>query len=211
MTTITETNHIERIVIAFNGDTDGSFKGAAAERFSVLYRDGVEIFRKPGKGVTITEMAAEGFTWPAVTAEINTGMLLTLEAQAAQIDALTAGKATAEAARDAALAQVADLQAQLAALQPPSDVNGVPQIISKRQGRAQLKSEGLLAPVEAYIASLPADDDTRMAYEDAATWVRTDADVIAMLQLLGKTTADADAFSWPLRPVKSCAGGCSRS
>lgn len=139
MTTITETNHIERIVIAFNGDTDGSFKGAAAERFNVLYRDGVEIFRKPGKGVTITEMAAEGFTWPAVTAEINAGMLLTLEQQAAQITTLTEEKTAADAARDAAVAQVADLQAQIAALHPPVDVNGVPQSVPRRQAKTVME------------------------------------------------------------------------
>lgn len=194
MTTITETNHIERIVIAFNGDTDGSFKGAAAERFNVLYRDGVEIFRRQGKGVTITDMAASGFTWPEICAEINSGMLLTLEQQAAQIATLTADKTAAEQARDTALAQVVELQSKIAALQPPADINGIPQVINKRQGRAQLKAEGLLASVEGYIASLPPDDDTRMAYEDAATWVRSDANVVAMLMMLGKAAADADAF-----------------
>lgn len=73
-------------------------------------------------------------------------------------------------------------------------IAGVPQVISKRQGRAQLKAEGLLTSVEAYMVSLATDDLTRMAYEDATEWRRTDPNVLAMMTMLGKTAADADAF-----------------
>lgn len=77
---------------------------------------------------------------------------------------------------------------------PKAGASGVPQSITKKQGRAQLKAEGLLTAVEGYIASLPSDDDVRMTYEDAGTWVRTDPSVLGMMALLKKTDADADAF-----------------
>lgn len=77
---------------------------------------------------------------------------------------------------------------------PVAEVNGVPQVISKKQGRAQLKLDGLLTATEAYIFSLEPDNDLRMAYEDASVWERTDPGIIAMLGMLGKTAADADAF-----------------
>lgn len=132
---------------------------------------------------------------------VTADALALIDTQAAQIAALEADnatlsteKTTALSDRDAAQAQVAELLSQIAALQPPADVNGVPQVVSKKQGRAQLKAEGLLAAVEGYIQSLPADNDTRMAYEDAATWVRTDPDLLSMMTMLGKTAAEADAF-----------------
>ena len=77
---------------------------------------------------------------------------------------------------------------------PDTSVTGIPQVISKRQGRAQLKAESMLSAVEGYMASLPVDDTTRMAYEDASEWQRTDPNVVAMMSMLGKNDADADAF-----------------
>lgn len=73
-------------------------------------------------------------------------------------------------------------------------VTSTPRSISKRQGRLQLKNENLLTIVENYMNSLPVDDTTRMAYNDASEWVRTDPNIIAMLTILGKSSEDADAF-----------------
>ena len=77
---------------------------------------------------------------------------------------------------------------------PPPDVivGGIPQVISRGQGRRQLKIDNLLAIVEGYIASLPSDDDVRMAYEDANDWYRTSPSVVGMMQMLGKSDADID-------------------
>ena len=77
---------------------------------------------------------------------------------------------------------------------PVTSVNGVPQAITKRQGRAQLKLDGLLTATEAYIFSLPSDDTLRMSYEDSSEWQRNNPGIIAMLGMLGKTSDDADTF-----------------
>jgi len=76
----------------------------------------------------------------------------------------------------------------------PTTVNGIPQLISRGQGRRQLKSEGLLGVVEGNIQSLPVDDELRMAYEDAGTWDRQSPALNNMLKMLGKDDAAADAF-----------------
>ena len=77
---------------------------------------------------------------------------------------------------------------------PVAEVNGVPQSITKRQGRAQLKFDGLLTATEAYIFSLPSDDTLRMSYEDSSEWQRTNPGVVAMMSMLGKSVAQTDAF-----------------
>lgn len=77
---------------------------------------------------------------------------------------------------------------------PVAEVNGVPQSITKRQGRAQLKLDGLLTATEGYIFSLPSDDTLRMSYEDSSEWQRTNPGVVAMMSMLGKSVAQTDAF-----------------
>lgn len=158
--TITETNHIERVVLAFRGDVDGSFKGAHLERFRVLKQDGVEIARTPGKATTISEASAAGFTWPEVAAEINAGLIITSEAQAAQIAALTAdkaaadeAKATAEAARDAALVEKQALAVKLQEYESPTDVNGVPSWVYASQAYKALIQAGSMAYVKGLLAA----------------------------------------------------------
>lgn len=143
--TIVKTTNIERVVLAFRGDVDGAFKGAHVEYFDVIRDGDTEIARQPGKATTISEAAAAGFTWPDVAAGINAGALLTLDAQAAQIADLTTqaaaaqqSQADAETARDAALAQVQELQAQLLEYQTPVDENGVPKAVTMRQGQEEM-------------------------------------------------------------------------
>lgn len=150
---IEETNHIERVVLAFRGDVDGSYKGAHVERFSVIKRDGVEIARQPGKATTITDAAAAGFTMPAVAAAINLGAILTSEAQAAQIVALTAEKAEALAANAPLAAQVADLTTRIAEYEAPTDVNGVPSWVYASQAYKALITSGSMAGLRAMLAA----------------------------------------------------------
>jgi len=73
-------------------------------------------------------------------------------------------------------------------------VAGVPQVVTKRQGRAQLKAEGLLAAVEGFMATLEKDHIARMAYEDSSEWSRRDPNFLMMLGMIGKSEADADKF-----------------
>jgi hypothetical protein len=73
-------------------------------------------------------------------------------------------------------------------------VDGVPQAVTKRQGRAQLKAEGLLSTVEGFMGTLPADHITRMAYDDSSEWHRRNPNLVMMLGMIGKTESDADKF-----------------
>lgn len=182
----------------------GVIQGAHIVFREAIKEDGTELSSKMLPAQPVSLAGEAGFPLSDVLDILQADALGTIEAKDAEIAKLKDDhekviadmKAEAEKAKtDAAqaLAQAAALQAQLDAAAPPT-VNGVPQVISKKQGRAQLKAEGLLAAVESYIASLPPDDDTRMAYEDSGTWVRTDPNVLGMMALLKKTDADADAF-----------------
>lgn len=157
----TENTQLERVVLAFRGDGDGSFKGGHVEYFTrVLRDDGTEIARQPGRATTLSDAAAAGFTFPDVVAAINTGALLSVESQAAQIATLTAdkqaadqGRTDAEAARDAALAQAQDLQAALSAYEAPVDVNGVPEWVYASQAYKALIQSGVMAYVRGVLAA----------------------------------------------------------
>ena len=171
----------------------GVIQGAHIVFREAIAEDGTELSSKMLPAQPVSLAGEAGFPLADVLDILQADALGTIEAKDAEIEAL---KADAEKAKTDAAAEKAradGLQAQIDAAAPPT-VNGVPQSITKKQGRAQLKAEGLLTAVEGYIASLPADDDTRMAYEDAGVWVRTDPSVLGMMALLKKSDADADAF-----------------
>lgn len=77
---------------------------------------------------------------------------------------------------------------------PTPTVDGVPQSITPAQGEAQLQIEGLLEMVLGYIARLPQTDPMSIAYRRALSWDRQSPSLIAMLGMLGKDAAAADAF-----------------
>lgn len=138
--TIEKITKLEHVHLAFRGDMDGGYKGGHVQYFTVIKEDGVEISRQQGRATTISEAAAAGFTMPDVAAAINLGLIVANEAQAAQLATLSLEKAdadqaktVAESARDAALAQVQELQAQLDAYVSPVAVNGVPEWVYKSQ------------------------------------------------------------------------------
>lgn len=201
--TITKTEHLEHVLLAFLGAQDGSFKGAQAGYFSVVRDGDTEILRQPGKATSITELAATGFTWPEVAAAINTGTLLTCEAQAATIAAHEATIAARDAAlvlltaeRDAALARITELEAQTAsAAANAADANGVPVRAPMAAGRIALSRAGKLAAVKAALAAMPgqAGEEAREWFEYSSHIERRHATVIAMTPLIG-TDADVDAL-----------------
>ena len=171
----------------------GVIQGAHIVFREAIAEDGTELSSKMLPAQPVSLAGEAGFPLADVLDILQADALGTIEAKDAEIEAL---KADAEKAKTDAAAEKSradGLQAQIDAAAPPT-VNGVPQSITKKQGRAQLKAEGLLTAVEGYIASPPADDDTRMAYEDAGVWVRTDPSVLGMMALLKKSDADADAF-----------------
>lgn len=93
--------------------------------------------------------------------------------------------------RDAALAAKAQLEQQLAALQPTADENSVPQVVSMYQARAALIGAGLYDQVNA-IVSASDDDLVKVAWEYATTVRRDSAFIAAMAAVLSLDDAAVD-------------------
>lgn len=68
----------------------------------------------------------------------------------------------------------------------------IPQEVTRFQARAALALAGLLGVVSDYMASLPADDLRRIAWEDAQTFKRQSPTVLAMAPVLGFGDAKLD-------------------
>jgi hypothetical protein len=149
--------------------------------------------------------APEDWTEPDTSAQqaAVAATAATLETARADLAALTGARdelvMRAEAIR-AAIAQCqAEMQASgLALTQGEIDAilsaPKVPASITPAQGEEQLRREGLLDTVLTYIAGLPQTDPMSIAYRRALSWDRTSPSLIGMLQMLGKSDADADAF-----------------
>jgi hypothetical protein len=193
---IEQTTHIERVVLAFRGDADGAYKGGHVERFTVIRQDGVEIARQPGRATTIGEAA--GFTWPEVAAEINAGLLIANEEQGAQITALTAEKASADAARDAALSQLETLRAKLADYEAPTDTNGVPSWVYKSQAYKALivagKMDYLTNALTAAAAQSIGGKLAKVDFETSARFKRDHPTVLMFISSGLFTSAEVDAL-----------------
>lgn len=201
--TITKTTNMEHVLLSFQGDLDGRFKGGQAAYFSVVRDGDTEIARQQGKVKTITELAATGFTWPDVVAGINTGTLITCEAQAATIAAHEATIAERDASitaltseRDAAVARVTELEAQLAAASgTETDSNGIPVRVPMAAGRIALSRAGKLSAVNAALAAMQGQpgEEAREWFEYSSHIERRHPTVVAMTPLIG-TSADVDAL-----------------
>jgi len=113
--------------------TTGAFKGAHIQYFDSVLRDGVQIVGAPSKAFGV----GDGLAFPLadIMGQLTTDALARVDVLTAERDAAVKASETATADRDAAQAQVAELLAQLAALQPPVDVNGVPQSVPRRQAK----------------------------------------------------------------------------
>lgn len=72
---------------------------------------------------------------------------------------------------------------------PPEQI---PQEVTRFQARAALALAGLLGAVSDYMASLPADDLRRIAWEDAQVFKRQSPTVLAMAPVLGFGDAQLD-------------------
>jgi hypothetical protein len=199
---ITKTQNLEEIVLAFRGDVDGAYKGGQAVYFTVIRDGDQEISRQRGKVTTISELAVSGFTWPEVAAAINMGSLVQCEQQAVTIAAHVATIAerdatiqTLTAERDAALAQVAELQAQLATINGQPDENGVPLSVPMAAARIALSRAGKLAAVSAALAAIPGQpgEEAQSWWEYSSRVERNHPTVLAMTPLIG-TSADVDAL-----------------
>ena len=133
---ITETRTPYEFLARWDEQT-GVFRGAHIQYFDAVLRDGAQIAGAPSKAFGV----GDGLAFPLadIMGTVTADALALVDAQAEQITALTADKTASDTARDAALAQVAELQAQIAALQPATDVNGVPQSVPRRQAKTVME------------------------------------------------------------------------
>lgn len=190
---------IEKITVfesfLIRGDGKGGLQAAHVE-YLELIKDGDEVLSAkilPAQplGITPKELA------PALGAAL-TAALETNEAQAAEIATLTAAEAEAEAARDKALADVAALTEQLAAMQPQATP-------AKRVATVALlivmRRIGLRDQLDAVLDSLPAEQSTEAKEMLSLPYTRRDHPLVLLVQQAFKWTdaqvddlfAEADA------------------
>ena len=93
-------------------------------------------------------------------------------------------------------AQITDLQNQIVALQPPTDVSGVPQVVTMVQAQLALLAAGLLDTVESAIANMQGDQGraARIQWQSASDVHRNNALVLGMQAALKLTGAQIDAL-----------------
>jgi hypothetical protein len=77
-------------------------------------------------------------------------------------------------------------------LELPATIVFVPKVVSRFQARAALVQSGYFEQVDAYMIALPKTDIKRMAWEDAETFDRTSATLLAMAQMLNLDSAGLD-------------------
>jgi hypothetical protein len=118
-----------------------------------------------------------------------------LQTQAiAERDAAVAEKATAQAALATKDAEIAALEAQVAELSPPA-IEGVPQVVTRRQARQAMLLAGLLDSVQAAIGAIPDTTQRRLAqieWDDSQNFERQRPLLVSLATALGLTSAQLD-------------------
>ena len=76
----------------------------------------------------------------------------------------------------------------------PVVLPGVPQIVSAFQARAALAQAGMLAAVSAYMAGLPPDSISRLAWDHAQSFDRNSPTITALAPLLNLDSKQIDAL-----------------
>ena len=90
---------------------------------------------------------------------------------------------------------VAITDAEADALRAPAPVvPGVPQSVTRFQARAALARAGLFTTVQSAMSAFPADDERRLAWEDAQEFRRTSPTMLQMAAALGLSDAQLDAL-----------------
>lgn len=196
---ITETRTPYEFLARWDEKT-GVFRGAHIQFYDAVLRDGVQIAGAPSKAFGV----GGGLAFPSadIMGTITSDALALVDSQAAQIVTLTADRTAADAARDAALAQVADLKAQIAALQPPVDVNGIPQSVPRRQAKTVMEltsdaTHGDLWQAALAAANAISDRATRIVTQnyllESLYFEHAKVSQIAM-SLMGMSQAQVDAL-----------------
>lgn len=86
---------------------------------------------------------------------------------------------------------------------PVAPVNPVPQTVTRFQARAALSQAGYFTPINTYMNSLPEDNFSRLAWEDAQEFQRTSALVNSMAVQFGLTEPMLDALFIAAAKIKS--------
>lgn len=180
-------SYVSRVVIACNAD--GTFSNAAIHESEVV---GGRVYDLDPRAVYAADAAlldpylgAAGSAAVAALAERDA----TIAERDASITALTSE-------RDAAVARVTELEAQLAAASgTETDSNGIPVRVPMAAGRIALSRAGKLASVKAALAAISGQpgEEAREWFEYSSHIERRHPTVIAMTQLIG-TPADVDAL-----------------
>lgn len=164
--------------------------------FTVLTDDlDNEISASEGPPFRLAEGPAAGVPLAQIIGELNASLVLAVAAKDTQITTLTAAAKPTADALVAANAQIATLQAQLAALQPVA-INGVPQVITMVQAQLALLAAGLLDRVNAALSAIPGDAGKAAMIEwDNSVNVHRDNALLKQMQiLLGLTDAQIDTL-----------------
>lgn len=177
---------IKQLIHVFN--PDGSHAGSAAFMAEVVNG---RVFDLDPRPVASNDAAALSELIPVSL----TAALAAVDAHVATIAERDATIQTLTAERDAALAQVAELQAQLSVINGQPDENGVPLSVPMAAARIALSRAGKLAAVSAALAAIPGQpgEEAQAWWEYSSRVERNHPTVLAMTPLIG-TSADVDAL-----------------
>ena len=188
-------NNPNSLLFRWDGRT-GLFQGGQCTRFYAFEDELGNETAYEGKPIPVGEAVAGSFPLADVIGEANVNLLVAVESKDAEIKSLKDAAKPLQDALDDANKKIAVLTEQLAAFQPPSDKNGVPQIVTMMQAQLALLSAGLLDRVDEAIASIPGDQGRAAQIEwSKATNVHRDHALInAMQDALGLTSEQIDAL-----------------
>lgn len=190
--------HITRIVIAL--DQNGAHKGSAVYEAEVVAGRVFDLDPRP-----IAAGDAAGLA--AVMSTAQAAALVSLDAKDAQISTLASERDTAQATAQTQAARIAELEAQLAAVQPgatgadevPFRFGAAALLLSGWFGPQVTTPDHLNAAVEAFLANLPGLTAEQRAlaiftWRRSATIRKSNPLVSMVAAALGKTQADIDAL-----------------
>jgi hypothetical protein len=183
MALVTRTYDEELLVRFGPGGIQGAHVCAVEEIYDDVtgaVKSGTRLDPRP---ITLTDSAA----LQAIGAQINAASLASVTDLQAQLAQLTADKTAADGARDTALSQVQQLQAQLAAVQPAPPASS---FIKKWQLNAGLRKDGIYDAVTQYINSLP--PSAKDLWDGSAGVDRSSPFLAGFKAQFGKTDADLD-------------------
>ena len=202
---LTKNTHLESLFV--RGDGKGGIQGAHVEYLEIVMDGTQEIARRvtPAQPINLVPEALAPIIGEALSASLLSNSALNeqitvenaakAEAESARDKALADAKAAASAALaeiDEANAKIAELTAQLAALQGQAS-SGVPQRVATVGLLMVLRKQGQRAKLDALIDAMPPAQAADMRDLMQLPYTRRDHPVVAMVQqAFGWTDAEVD-------------------